>query len=122
MNNSVVADAINYIYEQKISELRIHFQIDIEKFNNKLITKEYFDYVFEIYNKKINDINIERISFLEKFNQKIHIQEMNSFLSIGERMKDLKSQNKQYYNYIVDKAFAINTPLSMFKFKYAGGY
>ena len=122
MNNSVISETINYIYEQKISELRIHFQIDIEKFNNKLITKEYFDYVFEIYHKKINDINLEKISFLENFNRKMYIQEMKDFLTIGEKMQEFKYQNKKYYDYIVDRAFAINTPLSMYKFKYAGGY
>jgi hypothetical protein len=120
MNNSVVIDTINYIYDQKILELRNNFQNDIEKFNKKLISKEYFDYVFEIYNKRINDINLEKVLFLENLNKKLYIQDINNFLIVGERMKDLKSNNKKYYNYIVDKAFAINTPLSMFNFKYAG--
>ncbi len=120
MNKTIVIDTVNYIYDQKILELRELFQFEIEKFNEKIISKEYFDYVFEIYHKKVNDINIERLSFIENFNKNLYIMEMNNFLSIGERMKELKYQNRKEYNYIVDKAFAINTPLSMFKFKYAG--
>jgi hypothetical protein len=120
MNKTVVVDTINYIYDKKILELRELFQIEIQKFNEKIISKEHFDIIFEIYHKKINDINMERIIFIENFNKSIYTMEMNNFLLIGERMKELKYQNGKEYNYVVDKAFAINTPLSMFKFKYAG--
>jgi hypothetical protein len=34
-------------------------------------------------------------------------------------MSQIKIYDKKKYDYIVDKAFAIDTPLSMFKFKYA---
>ena len=118
--NSIVADAINYIYDQKILELRNHIQIDIEKFNAKLISKEYFDYTFEIYRKKIMNINTERLIFLQNLNKTLQDQETINFLSTGERMRELRVHNRGYYNYVVDKAFALNTPLSTYKFKYAG--
>ena len=110
--------AFNSIYNKRLSDARLEYDIEISKCiitNNHLLLIQ----VNENYRKKVDTINLE----YQKYNQLVYTyaeeQEKVDFMEVGQKMSLLKNLNKNYYNYVVDRAFSYDSPLSLFKFKYA---
>ena len=108
----------NVIHERKINEANLEYEINfgrcIASKNQSLLSKVHDDYM-----KKLKDIEDEYNRYNAAVQGLIMVQEFCDFLEIGKRMSMIKSYDKNHYNYIVDRAFACDTPVSLFKFKYA---
>jgi len=110
---------INIMYDKKISDLKHNIRSEVVKHISSPTYDMFYKHINEIYLKQVELINIERRSCINILNEQMYIQDFRTFMSIGHYMSQIKSIDKKKYEFIVDKAFCIDTPLSMFKFKYA---
>lgn len=118
MNNSIIS-LINIMYDKKISDLNLKIQDEIDR---NIFNPNISDLTYEInlfYLKQVELINLERRNYFNIMKEYLNIQELDKFNSIGTQMSHIKSLNKKHYEYIVDKAFCMDTSLSLYKFKYA---
>lgn len=117
--NDPMIDFINSMYDQKITELNAQIQSEIDKHAYQPTFNIAFQELNILYVKKAEFINSERHKFISIWNSHMHNQDMINFMSIGHQMNEIKKMNRKSYDHIVDKAFAVDSPLSLYKFKYA---
>jgi hypothetical protein len=114
-----VVNLINAIYDRKLSDLNLQIQNEISKQLGSPTFNIFFQEINVLYLKQVDLINIERNLHINNWGNHIYTQDFKQFLDIGKQMSEMKNSSRKSYDYIVDKAFAIDTPLSLYKFKYA---
>jgi hypothetical protein len=117
--NDPTIDFINVMYDQRIENLKLQIRSEVAKYISSPTYNLFYKQMSELYIKQVESINIERRSCINIVSEQLYTQDFNSFMYIGEQMYEIKHLDKYNYDYIVDKAFCIDTPLSIFKFKYA---
>lgn len=118
MNNPTIS-FINSMYDKKIYDLKLQVRSEVSKYISSPKNESFYTQINDIYNKQVELINIERKGCISILCEHMYIQEFNNFMSIGAHMYQLKKSDKKNYEFIVDKAFATDSSLSMYKFKYA---
>ena len=118
MNDSTI-DFINAMYNQKISNLKLQIRSELAKYIASPTYDLFYKYISDLYVEQVDLINIERRSCINILSEHLYTQDFNIFMNIGKQMYEIKHLNKKSYDHIVDKAFAIDSPLSLYKFKYA---
>ena len=117
--NDPTIDFINTMYNQKIENLKRHIRSEVAKHISSPSYDSFYKHISDLYAEQVRLINIERRNCINILSEYLYTQDFVSFIDIGNQMSQIKIYDKKKYDYIVDKAFAIDTPLSMFKFKYA---
>ena len=117
--NDPSINLVNAMYDQKIEDLRFQIRSEVAKHISSPTYDVFYKHINEIYIKQVEAINIERRSCINILSEHLYTQDFNIFMNIGQQMYEIKHLNKKSYDHIVDKAFAVNTPLSLYKFKYA---
>lgn len=114
-----VINLINAIYDKKISDLNLQVQSEITKHSNSITFNSFFLDINTLYLKQVELINVERRIHIANWDNHLYTQDFKNFMEIGKQMNEIKIRDKKSHEHLVDRAFAINTPLSLYKFKYA---
>jgi hypothetical protein len=117
--NDPSINLVNAMYDQKIEDLRFQIRSEVAKHISSPTYDVFYKHINEIYIKQVEAINIERRNCINILSEHLYTQDFNSFMNIGNQMSQIKMYDKKKYDFLVDQAFAVNTPLSLFKFKYA---
>jgi hypothetical protein len=117
--NDPTIDFINVMYDQRIENLKLQVRSEIAKHILSPTYNTFYNHIRNLYAEQVELINIERRNCINILSEQLYAQDFNSFMNIGNQMSQINIYDKKNYEYIVDKAFAIDTPLSIFKFKYA---
>ena len=118
MNDPTIT-LVNAMYDQRIENLRNQIRSEIAKYISSPSYDLFYKQMNELYIKQAEAINLERRSCINILSEQLYTQDFNSFMNIGNQMSQIKMYDKRKYDFLVDQAFAVNTSLSLFKFKYA---
>ena len=117
--NDPTIDFINSMYNQKISNLKLQIRSELAKYIASPTYDLFYKYISDLYVEQVDLINVERRNCINVVSEHLYTQDFSSFMNIGNQMSQIKMYDKKKYEFLVDQAFCVDTPLSIFKFKYA---
>ena len=110
---------IHINYDNKLTAMTNKYIEDLTKLRIYNISQEIVDFFSKAHLDNIQSINLERQKAINlSRNYKQQQKELEEFISVGEKMLNLKHSDRYLYDYLVSRSFSFDSPISIFKSNY----